>query len=101
MNPDLNSLISEVQSYVESINVGEDGEHLWTSYQEVVAISLRLQEIRNQLVIEEITSKEVDPQIKKFRTLLLDPTIDRLDKIASFESRKITARSLEYDMEKR
>ena len=97
---DVDSLIEEITTYIESIDVGQDGEHLWDNYQEITAISLRLQEIRNQVAAQEITGK-ASPELKKFRTMLLDPTIDRLDKLAQFESRKITARQIEFEMERR
>jgi hypothetical protein len=97
---DLEALISEVTDYLESINVGEDGEHLHTNYQEVVAITVRLQQIHNDIVREEIYGN-ADAALKKFRTALLDPTIERLDKVAAFESRKITSRQIEFEMEKR
>lgn len=97
---DLDQLIEEVTTYIESLQVGAPGEHLWEAYQDVVAITVRLQEIRNQIAAEEI-SGTATPEMKKFRTLLLDPTIDRLDKVASFESRKITAKNLEWEMERK
>lgn len=96
---DLASLMKEVQAYLDAIIVGEEGEHLWDNYQEITAMSLRLQQIHNDLAFLEIAG-EIDPEFKRFRTMVVDPTIERLDKIAAFESRKITAKQIEFNMEK-
>lgn len=99
MGDELKSLWDEVNDYVKLIEVGEEGEHLWDNYQRVTAILMRLQDIRNQLVKEEIFGSPT-PEAKKFRTLILESTIERFDKLASFESRKITAKGLEIQLEK-
>jgi len=94
---DLQILISEVKDYIESIHVGEDGENLWSNYQEITAISLRLQQIHNDIAEAEIFGS-ADSELKRFRTMILDPTIERLDKLAQFESRKMTGKRQEWEM---
>lgn len=93
-------LYEEVSGYLESLDVDQDGEHLWTNYQEVTAILIRLSQIKNEISFLELQGKAAPP-IKKFRTAILEPVIERFEKVAIYESRKITARQIEYDMEKR
>lgn len=95
----LQALILEVKDYIDSINVGEDGENLWSNYQEITAISLRLQQIHNDIAEAEIFG-QADTELKKFRTMILDPTIERLDKLAAFESRKMTGKRQAWEMER-
>ena len=95
---DLTELYKEVSSYVEDINVWEDGERIYSNYQKVTGYALRLSEIHNQLALMEIEG-EITPQLKKFRTMILDPTIERLEKIGQYESRKITAMQIELSLE--
>lgn len=97
---DLEDLIAEVTDYLESIDVNRDGDRLYTNYQEIVAITVRLQQIHNDLVREELLGNS-DAALKKFRTMILDPTIERFDKIAAFESRKITAKQIEFELERK
>lgn len=92
-------IATEVNSYVEDINVWEDGERIWSNYQKVAGYILRLQEIRNDIALQEIEG-DVDPQLKKLRTLVIDPTIERLEKVASYESRKLTALQMEHELSK-
>lgn len=99
MGQDLKSLWDEVNEYTTGLEAGEEGEHLWDNYQRVVSITLRLQQIHNDLANREILGVAT-PEEKKFRTLIVDPTIDRFDKLAQFESRKITAKGLEIQLEK-
>lgn len=98
MGLDLNALVIEVTDYIDTIQVGFDGEHVWDNYQEITAISLRLQQIHNDIAMEEIYGN-ADPELKKFRTMVVDPTLDRLDKLAAFESRKMTGKRTEWEME--
>lgn len=93
----IHALIAEVKGYIESIDVNVDGETLWSNYQDITAISMRLQQIRNDISEEEIFGT-VDPELKKFRTMILDPTIERLDRLAAFESRKMTGKQMEWNM---
>jgi len=39
-------------------------------------------------------------EIKRFRTMIVDPTIERLEKVAAFESRKMTGKSIEAQLER-
>ena len=89
----------EVMGLLDEIKVGDEGEHLWDSYQKVIDVIFRLGEMHNEIADMEITGRDW-PEIKKFRTLIIDPTIDRLEKVAAFESRKITARGMEKDLER-
>lgn len=95
----LASYQQEVDQLVKEIDVSIDGEHLWDNYQHVTAISFRLAEMHNEIANLEIVGEDW-PEIKKFRTLIVDPTIDRLEKVAAFESRKITAKSMELQLDK-
>lgn len=95
----LDELVAEVKGYVKDINIHEDGIRLYTNYQKVTAYSTRLLEIRNEIALLEIKGN-APGELKKFRTMILDPTIDHFNKVAAFESRKITARKIEMDMER-
>ena len=92
-------LATEVESYIDDINVWEDGERIFSNYQKVTGYILRLTEIRNQIATLEIAG-EAPTELKKFRTLILDPTIERLEKVANYESRKITAKQMEFDLQR-
>lgn len=96
---DLHSLLAEVKTYIDDIHVGEDGENVWDNYQEITAISLRLQQIHNDIAEAEIFGN-ADSELKRFRTMIVDPTIERLDKIAAFESRKMTGKRMQWEMSK-
>lgn len=95
---DVQELYSEVVATLDDINVWEEGERIYTNYQKVTGYVLRLTEIRNELAMQEILGT-ITPELKKFRTLVLDPTLERLEGVARYESRKITARQIEYDLE--
>ena len=99
MSSDVEAYIQEIMDYLDSINVGEDGEHLHSNYQEVVAISMRLQQIHNDIAAMEIRGT-ADAALKKLRTMIVDPTLDSLNKLAAFESRKITSKQIEWQMER-
>jgi hypothetical protein len=43
---------------------------------------------------------EASPELRKFRTMVLDPTTDRFDKVAAFESRKMAAKKMQWEMER-
>ena len=96
---DLDQLASEVLGYIKLINVEADGERIYSNYQKVTAYALRLSEIHAQIALEEIRGN-ASFELKKFRTMVLDPTIERFDRVATYESRKITAKRLELDMER-
>lgn len=91
---------TEIDELVGEINVDEDGEHLWSNYQKVTAIIIRLAEIHNEIAYLEINGTDW-PEVKKLRTLIVDPTIERLERVAAFESRKLTGKSMEFEMEKK
>lgn len=95
----LDGYANEVAELVSAIRVGEDGEHLWNNYQEVTAITLRLGEMHNDISMLEIRGQDW-PELKKLRTLIIDPTIERLEKVAAFESRKITAKNMEKEFDR-
>ena len=95
---DLQELFKEVSSYIDDINVWEEGERIYSNYQKVTGYALRLTEIHNQLAFMEIQGN-VTPELKKFRTMILDKTIERLEEIARYESRKISAMQLELNIE--
>jgi len=96
---DIEKIYVEIQGYYESIENFNEGEHLWDSYQQVVAIMLRVSHIRSEIAYMEVIGTASSTE-KKFRTMILDPFIDRLHEVATFESRKITAKSIEAQMEK-
>lgn len=96
---DIEKIYKEVLEYYQTIENLNEGEHLWDSYQNVVAIMLRVSHIRSEIAFLEVMG-QASPQQKKFRTMVLDPFIDRLHEVATFESRKITAKSIEAQMEK-
>lgn len=91
---------AEIEGLLKEIDIDEDGGHLWDNYQRVTAVTIRLSEMHNEISYMEIMGTDW-PEIKKLRTLVIDPTIDRLEKVAAFESRKITAKQMEFEMEKR
>lgn len=96
---DLDLLELEVQTYIENLKEEIEDDRLWADYKRVTGYALRLSEIHNQIAKLEYRGK-APTELKKFRTMILDPTIERFDKIATYESRKLTAKRLEFDMEK-
>jgi hypothetical protein len=92
-------LFDEITTYVKDIDVNQDGEHLWDNYQQVTAFLMRLTEIRNDLAWEEINGKSA-MEAKKFRTMIIDPTVERFEQVAAYESRKITAKGIEAQLGK-
>lgn len=97
---DIEELYNEVNRYLEEIDIINDGEHLWDNYQKITSVLLRLTEIHNDLSLMEIMG-EAPIEIKKFRTMIIDPTIERLTEVARFESRKMTGKDIEWQMEKK
>ena len=95
----LNDLINEVQLVLESIDIDNEGEHLHSNYQYVMGQLIRLQQMHNDIAVEEIRGT-ASPELKKFRTLVVDPTVERLERVAAYESRKITAKSIEATLDK-
>ncbi len=95
---DVATLAEEVMGYLADIDVETEGARIYSNYQKVISYGIRLSAIRNQIALLEIGGG-ASAELKKFRTMILDPTIERMDKIASYESRKITAMQLEYNLE--
>jgi hypothetical protein len=93
----VNRLQDEVDELLATIDVTDTG--LIDNYQRVVAIMLRLQEMHNSIANMEIFGHATS-ELKKFRTLVVDPTIERLERVAAFESRKLTARQMELQLER-
>jgi len=102
--PDLNDFIQDLADNVlemlTDIDVANSGEHMYSNYEKVTGYILRLQDIHNDIALQEIYGR-ASPELKKFRTLIVDPTIERFEKVAAFESRKITALSIERDLERK
>lgn len=97
---DIAKAYEEVSGYLESLDIDQDGEHLWSNYEQVTGILIRLSQIKNDIAFLELSGK-ASPTVKKFRTAILEPIIERFEKVAIYESRKITARQAEWEMEKR
>ena len=95
---DIDELYKEVSFYIDDIDVMAEGERIYSNYQKVVAYSLRLAELHNEIAFMEIMGK-ASTELKKFRTMILDPTIERFEKISSYESRKLTAMQIELNLE--
>lgn len=96
---DVDKLYEEISGYLSETDVSIDGERLWTNYERVTGILIRLQAIRNDLSYLELNNQST-ADLKKFRTTILDPTIDRFEKVAAYESRKITAKAVEIQLDK-
>jgi len=99
MDIDIDALYAEISKYLSELEIEVEGEHLWSNYQKSTAILIRLQQIHNDLSYLEVIGR-ASADVKKFRTAIVDPTIERFDKISAYESRKITARSIEAQLEK-
>jgi hypothetical protein len=99
MDVDIDALYLEISKYLSELDVRVDGEHLWTNYESATGILIRLQEIHNELSYLEVIGK-ASPDVKKFRTAIVDPTIERFERIAMYESRKITAKSIEAQLDR-
>lgn len=95
---DVQDLYHEVQTYIDDIDVNSDGTRLYSNYQKIAAYSLRLSEIRNEIAMAEIYGT-ASSELKKFRTMVLDPTLEEFKRLANFESRKITAVGYELTLE--
>jgi hypothetical protein len=96
---DPKKVYQEIVDSINDVKSEEDGEHLWDRYQKVTSYLIRLTEIHNEISWLEIQG-EASPELKKLRTAILDQTIDRFQDIARFESRKITAKGQEAQLER-
>lgn len=92
-------LKAEVDALIGQLELVHEGEHLWSNYEIAVGIILRLGAMHNDLAYLEMIGDATAEQ-KKFRTMIIDPTIERVEKVAAFESRKITARQIEAQLDK-
>lgn len=95
----ITDLQEEIENILLDVKQPVDGGHLWEPYQKVSAYIVRLIEIHNQLSWREING-EGSPQEKKFRTMIVDKTIEALEKVASYESRKLTAKKMEMELDR-
>jgi hypothetical protein len=96
---DILKLIEEIRGYRKQLNVEREGEHLHSNYQEVMAVMWRVSALREEIAYLELMGTAT-PQEKKFRTTILDPFIDTLHDMATFESRKITAKGIEAKVDR-
>lgn len=96
---DVDELATEVMVMLDSIDLENQGERLISNFQLVTSFLIRLQEVHNQIAMEEIYGR-ASPELRKFRTMVLDPTVDRFEKVANFESRKITAHQIELQLDR-
>lgn len=84
---------------LESIDLDNPDPSIVSTFKQVTGYLIRCQEIHNQIAMEEIYNR-ASPELKKFRTMVLDPTIERFEKVANFESRKITAMQVELQLDR-
>lgn len=97
---DLDKLYEEIEGYQKQLDVYQDySEHLYESMQRATAILLRVQEIRRQLAYLELKGTST-AETKKFRTTIVDPFIEVIKDVATYESRKITALAIEQKLER-
>jgi hypothetical protein len=96
---DVDDLYVEVSTYLQETDVNIDGDRLYSNYQRVTAIMIRLQEIKNEIAYLELHG-QAGSDLKKFRTTILEDTIRTFEKVANYESRKISARQIEVQLDK-
>jgi hypothetical protein len=95
----IEQLADEVIELLKSIDLENEGPTMIYNYQKVAAKGLRLSEMHNDIALMEIYGTASN-ELKRLRTMVIDPTIERIDKIAAYESRKITAKGIERDLER-
>ena len=95
----ITELQEEISNILTDVSHTDDSGHLWDGHQKVTAYIIRLIEIHNQLAWREITG-EGNLEEKKFRTMIVDKTIEALEKAASYESRKLTAKKMEMELDR-
>jgi hypothetical protein len=96
---DVDTLYAELTGYLNDTDVTNEGEHLITNYERVTGIIIRLQAIKNEIAYLEMFGR-ADSSLKKFRTTILEDTIRTFEKVAMFESRKISAKQVEIQLDK-
>jgi len=99
MDVDIDALYAEISKYLNDLEIDIDGEHLWSNYEKATGTLIRLQQIHNDLSYLEVIGR-ASADVRKFRTAIVDPTIERFDKISAYESRKITAKNIEAQLER-
>ena len=96
---DVEKLYAEVSTYLSETDVVSDGDRIISNYERAVSILVRLQEIKNEISLEELYGR-APTTLKKFRTTILEDTIQTFQDVCRFESRKISARQLESQLDK-
>jgi hypothetical protein len=96
---DVDELYVEVSTYLKETDVSIDGDRLYSNYERVTAIMVRLQEIKNDIAYLELMGR-ASTELKKFRTTILEDTIRTFEKVAAYESRKISAKAIEIQLDK-
>lgn len=96
---DVDELYVEVSTYLKETDVSIDGDRLYSNYERVTAIMVRLQEIKNDISYLELMGR-AGMDLKKFRTTILEDTIRTFEKVAAYESRKISAKAIELQLDK-
>jgi len=96
---DVDDLFVEVSTYLKETEVGIDGERLYSNYERATQITVRLQSIKNDIAYLELHG-QASTDLKKFRTTILEDTIRTFEKVAAYESRKISAIKVESELER-
>jgi hypothetical protein len=96
---DVDELYVEVSTYLKETDVSIDGDRLYSNYERVTAIMVRLQELKNDIAYLELMGR-AGTELKKFRTTILEDTIRTFEKVAVYESRKISAKAIEIQLDK-
>lgn len=96
---DVDELFIELSTYLKETDVNIDGDRLYSNYQRVTAIMIRLQEIKNEIAYLELHG-QAGSDLKKFRTTILEDTIRTFEKVAAYESRKISAKQVEVQLDR-
>lgn len=96
---DVDELFAEVSGYLSDTNVDIDGDRLYSNYQRATQIIVRLQAIKNDIAYLELHGQATS-DLKKFRTTILEDTIRTFEKVAAYESRKISALQVEAQLER-
>lgn len=96
---DVDELYAEVSKYLEETDPSIDGDRLYSNYERATSIIVRLQSIKNDIAYLEMFGK-ADATLKKFRTTILEDTIRTFEKVAAYESRKISAKQVEIQLDR-
>jgi hypothetical protein len=96
---DVDDLFVEVSTYLKETEVAISGEHLYSNYERATQIMVRLQAIKNDIAYLELHG-QASMDLKKFRTTILEDTIRTFEKVAAYESRKISAIKVESELDR-